>query len=533
MIHVGVTLCLTLFSGCQDSAVEEGGGTTVVYQAGDNKAIDLDKHSAPIPAGKTTLKRDSRMGNSAINDGSRGVDLVLVVDNSNSMVTYGTDRSVTRSRSSGEYYNRRYYTYKVTLPGYFSALTSAHRLNEAFDVFAKQIKEENIDLNVTLVTAASDVGYRRDYQSLSNKNDPGFFTREKKAVVSSMDLPRTCIPAMNRHLDNNPVEDYSVNTHTQGVVFRQRFSYVPSNFYGIDRPAYDQPNNLYTRDLVGIGSNGYYISKFGEDNRNRYYHINCIVEPFASLGILADLINPDKGLQSGVVFNRQKVFRNNNTLKIFVVISDSFSPGPDDIAEPTRTVLRKIVKENLLEDTETKFTEKANKAFGQNNVRFYSFSTRGNVTAGKFTKDIRPIERVRQTHPDPNNRDRTNGIIGGIGREPTRYGRYFGRSYTRLAKYYGGERFDLNSQWTPSFESMFNFQQDTSEAVDTNSYDLALVKEGQALEVTEVRVGERTIEASDYTIDKTTTPHKIVFNSGVLDSTKTEQIFIDVTVTGK
>ena len=49
--------------------------------------------------------------------------------------------------------------------------------------------------------------------------------------------------------------------------------------------------------------------------------------------------------------------------------------------------------------------------------------------------------------------------------------------------------------------------------------------------MTEVRVGERTIEASDYTIDKTTTPHKIVFNSGVLDSTKTEQIFIDVTVT--
>ncbi|MCY4381254.1 MAG: hypothetical protein OXC40_06795, partial [Proteobacteria bacterium] len=63
------------------------------------------------------------------------------------------------------------------------------------------------------------------------------------------------------------------------------------------------------------------------------------------------------------------------------------------------------------------------------------------------------------------------------------------------------------------------------------SYDLALVKEGQALEVTEVRVGERTIEDLDYTIDKTTTPHKIVFNSGVLDSTKTEQIFIDVTVT--
>ncbi|MCY4380222.1 MAG: hypothetical protein OXC40_01440, partial [Proteobacteria bacterium] len=68
--------------------------------------------------------------------------------------------------------------------GYFSPLTSAHRLNEAFDVFAKQIKEENIDLNVTLVTAASDVGYRRDYQSLSNKNDPGFFIRETKAVVS-------------------------------------------------------------------------------------------------------------------------------------------------------------------------------------------------------------------------------------------------------------------------------------------------------------------------------------------------------------
>ena len=59
----------------------------------------------------------------------------------------------------------------------------------------------------------------------------------------------------------------------------------------------------------------------------------------------------------------------------------------------------------------------------------------------------------------------------------------------------------------------------------------AKIEEGKVLEVTEVRVGGRTIEASDYTIDKTTTPHKIVFNSGVLDSTKTEQIFIDVTVT--
>ncbi|MCY4380445.1 MAG: hypothetical protein OXC40_02605, partial [Proteobacteria bacterium] len=97
MIHAGVILGLTLFSGCQDSAVEEEDDTTAVYQ-----------------------ERKSRMGSSAINDGSHGIDLVLVVDNSNSMVKYGTTNSSTHSK------------------GYFSPQTSAHKLDKAFDVFAQQ-----------------------------------------------------------------------------------------------------------------------------------------------------------------------------------------------------------------------------------------------------------------------------------------------------------------------------------------------------------------------------------------------------------
>ncbi|MCY4380473.1 MAG: hypothetical protein OXC40_02750, partial [Proteobacteria bacterium] len=493
MIHAGIIVGLTLFSGCQDSAVEEAEGTTIVYQAGDNKAIDLDKHSAPIPAGKTTLKIDSRVGSSAINDGSHGIDLVLVVDNSNSMVTYGT------TNSSSSFTSRH-------SKGYFSPQTSAHKLDKAFDVFAQQIKRENIDLNVTLVTAASDNrGYQRNGSGDPDNSD--FFTLGNSNAspwrdIPRNEIPRTCIPAMNKFWANNTIEDYYGKNYGN-------YSFIPAMAnnirdrdyrpYPIDSYNFDKPGNLYASSLVG--SSGYYVSKFGESNRDKYHHINCVVESFASLGILAGLINPDQGLQSGIRFNRDKVFRNKNTLKMFVVISDSFSPGPDDLddnpdphIDNTRGVLKTIVKSDKLEDTETKFTTQANTTFGRNNVRFYSFSTKGNIAAGKFAKDDYRIERVRQTHPHESNWEengRRYGAYGNVlrgsnfgGREPTLHGRYYGRSYTRLAKYYGGSQFRIdNNQWKYLFESMFKLQKGTSEAVDTNSYDLALVEEGKVLEV--------------------------------------------------
>ncbi|MCY4380220.1 MAG: hypothetical protein OXC40_01425, partial [Proteobacteria bacterium] len=85
MTAKGLILCLSgsliLFSGFQEPIFgEESGGTTISYQTGDKQVINLDTHSGPLPSGNIKLYFDSVIKN---NDGSQGIDLVLVVDNSN------------------------------------------------------------------------------------------------------------------------------------------------------------------------------------------------------------------------------------------------------------------------------------------------------------------------------------------------------------------------------------------------------------------------------------------------------------------
>ncbi|MCY4380857.1 MAG: hypothetical protein OXC40_04745 [Proteobacteria bacterium] len=522
MIYVGITLGFTfLVVGCEDPINnEKSNSTTMIYQKESNqKAINLDKESAPIPLGNSTLERESRI-ESHVNDGSHGIDLVMVVDNSNSMVKYGNESK------THDYFGR---TLNNPHHAYFGTQTSAHKLNKAFDVFAKQIKEKNIDLNVTLVTAAANSysvnGYARNHSyDETQKNETHFFYLPARSAYR--EAPQTCIHAMNilyPHPQSNDFRNGSYTFIYADGSSNPRYSrdvaiYDPSEF--------DRPGNIYSNEL--IDDDGYFPSKFGGNNSHRYRHINCVVESFASLWILANLINPNEELQ--VEANRQKVFRNKNTLKIFVVISDSFSPGPDDIAEPTRGVLKTIVERDLIEDTETKFEEQANKAFGRENVRFYSFSTEGNAEAKKFADDDETFERVRQTHLNKNNRLESSRSMARQ-HEPTSCGRYFGRSYTHLAKYYDGGLFKIcSTEWTTHFETIFS-RVSPSGPVDTNSYELeSITGEGKTLEVTGVRIGDRTIEATDYTIDKTTDPYKITFKAGVLDKKKVEKIYINVSV---
>ncbi|MCY4381363.1 MAG: hypothetical protein OXC40_07355 [Proteobacteria bacterium] len=343
-----------------------------------------------------------------IENNYQGVDLVLVIDNSGSM----------KARSSS------YFTPPHEFP---------HNLMIAFDVFSEQIKA-GVNLNVTLVTGVSSLyGYGRNYAN-NDKNTPHYFKYNppnfNQIIQNNDDFPQTCIYPMNIHWTTNQTSDYSKGG-----------SYQNQQLY--DRPNFDKPTHIYQMDLI-VDYLGRKLSS--KDGKQRFNLVNCVVEPFASLLVLADLIHPTKELQVKEKVVSKNIFRK-NTLKIFVVISDSFAPGAEDIADPVRTVLHNIVKSHHLKDTEALFKKQANTAFSQKNIRFYSFSTKGAKNSKKFA---RGKERIRQTDLSGTSADN----------EPTNCGRYYGNTYSRLASYYQGDRYDIcgsQSQWQSNFKAMFKF----------------------------------------------------------------------------
>ncbi|MCY4380405.1 MAG: hypothetical protein OXC40_02395, partial [Proteobacteria bacterium] len=519
-----MALCLSgsliLFSGCQDPIIEEeSGGTTVIYQTGDNKkGIDLDTHSGPLPSGSVKVYFESVVKN---NDASQGVDLVLVVDNSHSMVTQGTrvkaghrvgDMEAYYNGNSSELrgkirqrYGNGYFYYDNTGKGYWGKQegnpkyihSSAHKLDEVFDVLAEQ---DDIDLNVTLVTAASDqYGFFRNNKSQDKLNHNHFSYRRISSNWSKNLIPGLCVPPINMAWTSQSDKAFYRSNNNGGYYFNT-YRYdswlslrkLPHQYQSIDYHDnyFDRPGNIYHKSLIGPG--GHFNSRLPD---GKFNHINCVVESFSSLLVLDHLIDPSKEIKDNLenFSGRNKVFRNEKTLKIFVVISDSFAPGHDDIANPVRAVLKHTVKNSFWQgkrgkkkgDTEARFKEQAKAAFGRENVRFYSFSTRGNENLGKFAVDDPGYELTRQT--SQSGKKPTSSTL-----EPIDCGRYYGRGYERIAKFFQGEQFDICSHsWGSHLRSMFKFQKSDSPVSVRESYEIRQLQ-GKVFDVTLVKLGERT-----------------------------------------
>ncbi|MCY4381372.1 MAG: hypothetical protein OXC40_07400 [Proteobacteria bacterium] len=76
---------------------------------------------------------------------------------------------------------------------------------------------------------------------------------------------------------------------------------------------------------------------------------------------------------------------------------------------------------------------------------------------------------------------------------------------------------------------MFKFQASSSPVSVRESYEIRQLQ-GQVFDVKVVKLGERTLSADDYTIDKKATPPTITFHLGVLKTTESEDIGLELSV---
>ncbi|MCY4380562.1 MAG: hypothetical protein OXC40_03210, partial [Proteobacteria bacterium] len=83
--------------------------------------------------------------------------------------------------------------------------------------------------------------------------------------------------------------------------------------------------------------------------------------------------------------------------------------------------------------------------------------------------------------------------------------------------------------WGSHLRSMFKFQKSDSPVSVRESYEIRQLQ-GKVFDVTLVKLGERTLTADDYTIDKKAAPPTITFHSGVLKTTESEEIYLELTV---
>ena len=309
----------------------------------------------------------------------------------------------------------------------------------------------------------------------------------------------------------------------------------------------------YNLDPMFLDAPFYYLDKdFVEnildntDTDTNINIINCIIEPFSALKVLDNLVDSQKfeNIQSSTTTYHSDIFTENYQ-KVFLVMSDSFSPSQADL---DRLVIKKNLKTSIRTtdniDTKKQFQQSANEAFGRSNVSFYSYSPKqhiGNHVDQDYKKLGSGAIRYTGYPSDKENLQRTSSSVRSNSTlidagfpafshaiEHIKYGRYYSPSYRDLSVYFNGDTtghysFDDLDFITGVRDNILQSPSDITSMV--NKYLLHDAFSTRDYQILKVTVDDIEISQDKYYVDTESASSQtfITFVDGVLDHSKDSQ----------